>query len=277
MSEQIISAEPEKKQIIQALTYIKNETPRAGKTLFNLILNTSEDAEIKTIAWANQALLSAKGKACDFFDEPTPSALMHKNLIPFLHALCLLKSPASNQEQKNKAQNILSKITQQKKDYYQLASIELINIQQHQVQKLPSLIQQLLDNNPYLTEKEFYHVLIDRSIYSWPQILSTCENIYSKAKNNKWLIAFLGYCQARAGFYELAQQSIQKALNLDKQDALLKALHAYIAYQINLKTKALHILKDALKFNTQKNYQLPNILKARFCDNASDLPCEQAL
>ena len=263
----------ELKKMIRALIQLKTDNLQSAKPLLIELMNNSQSQEIKKVAFANLALLSAKTQDCRFFKEYAVNHFENKNLIHFALSLCLLQSKSISVDQQIKAENLLKKISQRPQDYYQEAIVGLAYIRYQKGQEVLSLIEKLLDSDPYLTSKYHYNVYIDRKIYSWPQLLPLCEQIYSSKKDDKLMITFYAYCLVRSHHYELAQEFIKKASLIDSVDVLIKTIYAYVTGFINLKSQSVLILGDAIQSNSDMKYMLPYILQAQFCAENEDWEC----
>ena len=260
--------------IIQALVQIKTNNLSSVQQSLKQLAQTAPSQEIKQAAFANWALLSIKAGKCDFFKKYAEEEFGNKNLIKFAFSFCLLELPEVSAEQQDKAKETLQEITQSStRSYYQESMVGLAYIKQKQGEKIEPVITALLDSNPYFTDEYYYNILIDRKIYSWPQLLPLCKNIYSTQEDNQLFISFYAYCLARAYNYELAQQFIIKAKRKDSTGVLIKAVHAYVAFLINLKDESSLILGDAIRSNSDMEYILPYILQARFCEEKEDWEC----
>ena len=267
---------PEEKKIIEALIQLKNGNLKSAEQSFNNLLTTKNQSEkIQAAALANLALLSVRNGKCDFFKENKKNIqLQHTNLIQFAFSMCLLKDKNLSTHQQLIVKDTLQQITNTPKDYYQEALLGLVYMNYKKEDPTISvMIKNLLDSNPYLTENHLYSIFVDRTIYSWPQLLPLCEKIYSTQKNNKLFISFYSYCLVRSKKYELAQQYIKQANSIDPKDVLVKSIHAYITNIINLKDHSALILGDAIQSNKDKKYMLPYILQARFCEKTADWEC----
>lgn len=261
----------ETKNIIKALAQLKAGNEESGKQVLEDLLNSQTSSDVEKATFANLALLSLKKGACDFFENYKESQFGNKNLIHFAFALCLLKSDVSV-EQQEKAQTLLESVIQNQGDYYQEALVGLAYIKSLKKESSFSLVKNLLDSNPYLTDTYWHNVFIDRKIYSWPELIPLCEKIYSSQSEDILFVTFYAYCLIRSNHYESAKEFMEKA-NLNPKDALIKAVHAYINNFLNFKNESVLLLGDAIRSNTKAKYMLPYILQAQFCEKNKDWDC----
>ena len=263
----------ELRKIVKSLTQIKTGSLKMAKDSLNSLIYVSQLQDIKKAALANLAFLSAQTGDCHFFDKYKENDFENKHLFHFAFSFCLIRSPSLSAEQKQKAEVSLKKVIKEKGSYYQEAVVGLAYMQLQQKKDVSSLIKGLLDSSPYLTNSYYYDIFIDRNIYSWPQLLSLCEKIYSKKTDDKFFITFYAYCLARSKKYSDAKSFIERAIAIDSTNVLIKSIHAYITETINLKDQSALILGDAIRSNADMNYMLPYILQARFCENKKDWEC----
>ena len=257
--------------LVQALTLLKSGDITMARQSWQKWIDTSASKDIKQSAYANMALLSAKEGRCDFFKGYQPAVFGHKALIDFLFAFCLL--PSSSSEDKKKAKELLEPIAKKQQSYYQEALLGMAYLQMEEGTLEPTLIQKILDSDPYLTNMQSYPVWIDRGIYSWTEILPLCQKIYSAEKMDQLFVSLYAYCLSRARLYEEALMMIKTAEFSDPESALVKSLHAYMADLVHLKNESAQILGYALKFNGDRRYVLPYILQARFCEQNQNWAC----
>ena len=265
--------DPELAKMVRALVQLKTGNLQSARQLFNELVSGSQLKEIRSAAFANLALLSAKQGDCRFFEQYREDQFGNKNLIRFSFSLCLLQLNSATVEQQREAEYFLQEISKRPEDYYQEAMVGLIYVKSQVGKPVLNLIEKLLDSDPGLTNGYYYNVYIDRKFYSWPELLPVCEKIYSTNKDNQLMITFYAYCLARAHRYELAQEFIKKAVLIDSRNVLIKSVHAYIAGFINLRDQSVLILGDAIQSNFDMKYMLPYILQAQFCEENEDWEC----
>lgn len=263
----------EMKKIIRALIQLKTDDLQSAKQSLTELMNNSQSKDIKKAAFTNLALLSTKTQDCRFFEKYAKNHFGNKNLIYFAFSLCLLQSKSVSVDQRTKAENFLQEIIKRPQGYYQEALVGFAYIRRQKGEEVLSLIEKLLDNDPYLTSRYHYNVYVDRKIYSWPQLLPLCEQIYSSKKNDKLMITFYAYCLVRSYRYELAQEFIKKATLIDSRNVLIKTVYAYITDFANLAGQSVLILGDAIQSNSDMKYILPYILQAQFCEKNKDWEC----
>ena len=261
-----------KHTLIQALSQLKTGDFRTARQSLTKLIQESASQDIKQYAFANMALISAKEKQCDFFKDDQKEDLGQQALIHFLFAFCLLSS-SSSPEDREKAKGLLEPIAEKQQSYYQEALLGLAYIQIEEGTWDPKLIQNLLDIDPYLTNYHYYSILIDRSLYTWPELLPLCKKIYNKEEHNHLFVSLYAYCLSRAHFYKQALSLIKKAEAGDPESALIKSLHAHIANSVHLKNESARILGYALKLNLDRPYVLPLLLQARFCEQSQNWSC----
>ena len=264
---------PDLKKMIRALIQLKTGDSQSAGQLFIELIDSAQSQDVKKAAFANWALLSAKTGNCEFFKKYMEDEFGNKNLISFSFSLCLLQSQSATADQKMKAESFLQVISQKPQDYYQESLVGLAYIKSQKGEPILSLIVKLLDSDPELTKNYYYDVYVDRKIYSWPQLLPLCKQIYSTDKNNRFLVTFYAYCLVRSYHHELAQQFIKQAVLIDSKDVLIKTIHAYIVSSINFKDQSVLILGDAIQSNSDMQYVLPYILQAQFCEENEDWDC----
>ena len=264
---------PDLKKIIRALVQLKTGNLQSARQLFNELISGSQSKEVRRAAFANLALLSAKEGDCQFFKRYREDQFGNRNLISFSFSLCILQSQSTSVDQRREAGGGVRELSQRPQDYYQETLVGLAYIKSQKGQPVLDLIETLLDSDPELTKNYYYDVYIDRKVYSWPQFLPLCEQIYSTEKDNQLMITFYAYCLVRSHRHELAQEFIQKALLIDSKHVLIKTIHAYIAGFINLKDQSVLILGDSIRSNSDMRYVLPYILQAQFCEENEDWEC----
>ncbi len=263
--------EGDRQQLVQALVQLKTEDLSVARQGLSQLMKKSPSKEIKQVAFANLALLSAREKQCDFFKTRQEKFFETEDLIHFLFSFCLLSSNGA--ENRQKAKTMLMEITKKKESYYQESLLGLIYIQHEEGQVETDLIQSLLDSDPYAGDQDHYNVWIDRAIYSWPHMLPLCEKLYSAKEHGELFVSLYAYCLTRAGRHEQALHKIKKAESMDPENALVKSIHAYIMDRINMKNDSALILGKALKINAEEQYVLPDILQAYFCSQKENWFC----
>ena len=267
------NTDSEVKKMIEALMQLKAGNLQSAHRALTALTYNNQLQEIKQAAFANLALLSARTGDCNFFNRYEESQFGNQNLIHFAFSLCLLQSKSVSVDQQEQVKYFLQEMTQKPQNYYQEALVGLAYIKYQKGEDISFLIKSLLDSNPYLTNSYHYNLLIDKKIYSWLQFFPLCEKIYSAKKDNKLFVAFYAYCLVRSHHYELAQEFIKKAVLIDSTDVLIKAIHAYITNLINLEDESVLILGDAIQSNFDRQYMLPYILQAQFCEKNKDWEC----
>lgn len=275
----------ETKNIIQALIYVKNKDDDSAIKYFTKLANQAQSEEIKNAAKINGILLAAKKGNCKKIQNEQFYNSTDNALASIIFTFCFLStnpSLSNNPNHISKIKEILYTMTQNPQTYYQEAMLALayISLLEKQPNKTLSLIQKLLDTNPFLTEEYYYNVFIDRKIYTWPAWTKFCKEIYQSNKNNKFYITFYAYCLSRSGQFTLARQHIKKAHTIDGEDPLIKAIYAYTIYTAaqhknsnNTTSQFVFILSDAVDSNEDYNYFLPYIMQARFCEKNQDWGC----
>ena len=262
------------KQIVTALTQLKNNNKEAAKRTLMELVQQDSSKEIKTTALNNLILLSAQEGNCSEVNQYVRRSSSN-NLNSFAFSLCVLKSPEANDDQKRTAKEILQTVIEKKQDYYQESLVIMAHIHQQndRDEEALSLVRILLNVDPHLTENHYHDVFIDRTLYSWKELVPLCEDIYHSQSDNKFYTAFYAYCLARVQDYESAQRLIQQARRMDSGNTLFTALHAYIAKASHLDEESTLILGNALQNNSEFNYELPYILQAQFCETKQDWSC----
>ena len=117
----------EKRDLIQALAYIKSGDLTSGEQSLKKLIQESSSKEIKQSAFANMAMLSTKEGKCDFFKNYEEAMFGNKSFIQFLLSFCFLTSSSS--KDKEKAKTMLTSLVQKQQSYYQEALLGLVYIQ----------------------------------------------------------------------------------------------------------------------------------------------------
>ena len=264
----------QEEQMISALIQLKSNDIDSAKDVFIELSQSDSPKEIQTPALNNLILLSAKNGDCIQAGQYIKQG-QSNNLNSFALALCIIKSPTANTSQKRTAEKLLKSIIKKKQDYYQESLLVMTYLQKKDNRSADILpdIQTVLNIDPHLTDNHYHDIFVDRTIYSWNELIPLCQNIYDTQKDNKFYIAFYAYCLARFQDYESAKHLIQQSRSKDSEDTLLAALHAYIAQTSHLKEESVLILGNSVQHNSEFNYDLPYILQAQFCETNQDWDC----
>ena len=263
----------ELRKMMKALVQVKTGNFKMAQESLNELIHAQQLPSVKAAALANLALLSVRRGDCRFFDKHKKKGFTNKYLFHFAFSFCLLQTPSVSADQLGQAETSLQIILTEKGSYYQEALVGLAYIQWQKGKDVSSLMEDILDRSPYVTDNYNYDIFIDRNIYFWPQMLPLCEKIYSQQKDGKFFITFYAYCLTRSKHHNDARKFIERAVAIDSANVLIKSIHAYITETINLKDQSALILGDAIRSNSDRNYMLPYILQARFCEFKKDWEC----
>ena len=131
-------------------------------------------------------------------------------------------------------------------------------------------VKQVLDQDPYLTQEYKNDILSHPPHFIWKNLLlDVCSNVSAQMNEQSYFIALKSLCLTQSGLNMSALKTIEKARTQSPRDPLISSIYVFISSQNNLNEYTL--LDHALKQN--KNYKLPLILKARFCQSHEDIFC----
>jgi len=134
---------------------------------------------------------------------------------------------------------------------------------------LESKVRQWLDVDPRLTQDHRHNVFIYRGQMRWKELGRLCERLTQKLGDGAWVAALAGACYSYEGRADLARQWMEKALHQAPKDPLIQAWYAHVLEG----GEASVMLGRALEANRRGEYGLPNLLQARFCQEAKDVQC----
>ena len=137
-------------------------------------------------------------------------------------------------------------------------------------------IQQLLDQDPFLTVQHPYGIFFPSSKLIWQKLLmSSCTSIHTRLNQKAYPLALYAFCQTQAGSPAQAKISIEKAYTLYPSDPLILGIYSYILHQNQLYDKRNIYIEQAIHNNQDQKIALPFILQARFCQQQGDSKCSQ--
>lgn len=250
-------------QILKGIIAHKNNNRSEAENLFHSSLPI-----LPFLGTLHKVILNIKdrGKALSLLNQTDFSmetADSNSRLLLFLKAY--LEPP-----EKEDSSALTKLLTSQQGDYKQEALLLLLNRQvTANKEKYNQTIQQILDQDPYLTKEYKNDILSYTPHFVWKEfLLDLCSNI-TRNNANSYFIALKSLCLVQSGHNTLALKNIEKARTQSPQDPLISSLFVFVSSQNNLNEQTLldHSLKQS------QNYVLPLILKARFCQKQKDIYC----
>lgn len=251
----------DRKLIIEAILLLKEQNTPGALTQFKQDL---EKMRVPVLALIHLAYIQARSNnltlANQYLNTITGKWRHTEPLVLFLQAL----------SQKNSSKNILKSLTGEQQLYAQEASLLSLFLESKKSVSIDQ-VKQVLDQDPFMTFDHRYDILSYSPVQIWQDFLQDkCESIYSKSKEQSYIIALYSLCLAQSGSILAASQSIDTALAQAPRDPLVLSIYAYIVSKSDLEFGEPYI-ERAIKYNTK--YTLPFILKARLCEYQEDWLC----
>ena len=259
---------PEMKDMVSALLKIKSEDFYLAKQILNSIIEQkTADPKIQRSAVINLILLFSRDQNCDeawSYYEQYKKLIKKSFMLNTVLSSCFLRSK-NFQQYSSRTAVLLSSVIEQKREYYQEAQMASAyqRLLKGQSDKIEPIVQKILESGFYSSENYYRSVFVDAHIYSWPQWLGICRDLYKSQKNHPLFVSLYAYCLFRSGQKSSAFSEIEKAIAMNSKDSLIKSVHAYMAYNSQLQDQFELILEDAVQLNKGFNYALADVLQAQ--------------
>ena len=245
-------------QILKGIIEYKNNKPDTAEAFFNESLSPF-------LGTLHKVMLNIKdpAKALSILNETDFSEEESKNLLLLLKAY--LEPPHTEEP------SALTKLLTSNNGHYKQEALLLLLYRQRgdtDPTEYHKTVQQVLDQDPYLTREYKSDILSYTPHFVWKELLlDICSSI--TAKEASYFIALKSLCLTQSGQHTKALRHIEKARVQSPKDPLISSVYVFVSSQNNLDEYTL--LDHALKQN--QNYVLPFILKARFCQSQQDTYC----
>ena len=160
-----------------------------------------------------------------------------------------------------------STIKEFKQEFYFL--LAYIYMKKENKKKLSSLINKLLNEDPFLYQEYKYSSFMAKKIlFNWLYFSIPCKAVYDFNSNNNLFKALYSFCFLKAKEFKNSLNYINQIKNTkDKNHPLFVSLDAYFAMTKNKKNTAQLEEQFALINFQETKLPLPFILKARFFEN----------
>lgn len=142
-----------------------------------------------------------------------------------------------------------------------------------QKDKIYSLIDTILDMDPYLTDLHRHELFVYRPKV-WTMISQWCLSLTKDLDPKPKIIAFEAYCLHRSGDFIDSNRKMEDALAQAPKDPLILTLYAYITSETGSAERSIASLERALSLFENAQFKLPFRLKAKLCHDKGDIECE---
>jgi tetratricopeptide (TPR) repeat protein len=130
-----------------------------------------------------------------------------------------------------------------------------------------------LDTDPRLTEDHVHNVFIYRGRSSWKVLARLCEQMADQLGDSPRVSAFLSSCHVREARWDAARRWIEKSVHQAPKDPLFQAWYSVVLKESGDGDQASVVLGRATELNRRGEYMLPQLLQARFCQQAGETNC----
>lgn len=130
-----------------------------------------------------------------------------------------------------------------------------------------------LDQDPHLTVDHRHNLFIYRKIVEWPNLLSLCQSLSAGLGDDPRMQSIEALCLIQAGHSVEARRVMERGVHRSPRDPLLQAFYSFVLTEGGLDTPASVALGRAREYDRRREYFLPTMLQARFCQLSGDYQC----
>lgn len=143
-------------------------------------------------------------------------------------------------------------------------------------ERIYASINQFLDFDPEFSDDHKYNPYIFRGRIEWTKLNQWCLKAGDGLDPVARVVAFEAICLLKANELRDASTKIEDAIQQAPRDPLVQAAYGQIMMATNAEERARSAFEKSLDFDRERNFKVPRILMARWCQQAGQTDCAEA-